>query len=398
MTSKLGSDDRQVPPEPDAVSDLQDRRYMAHALQLAQRGLYSTDPNPRVGCVLVKEGRIIGEGWHQRLGGPHAEVHAIGQAGAAAAGATAYVTLEPCSHHGRTPPCADALVAAAVARVVVAMADPNPRVGGQGLSRLRAAGIETSVGVLETEAESLNPGFLRRMREGRPWIRLKVASSVDGRTAMKSGESQWITGQPARADVQRLRARSSAIVTGIGTVLGDNPMLTIRPSEMGDIGNATVPERQPCRVILDSRLRLPPEARILGAEGEVVVLCRQDSLVAKDRVMALQERGARVAGLPVEGLDQPLSWAEIQRWLGAQTFNEILIEAGPTVAGSALAAGVVDEFWLYQAPTLLGSEGRPVALLPFDRMSQQFRLQVADQRRIGEDTRTIFRLPAPYSG
>lgn len=374
------------------MSDAADIHFMARAFQLGQRGLYSTHPNPRVGCVIVKDGYIIGEGWHQHAGGPHAEIFALQHAGSAAQGATAYVTLEPCSHHGRTPPCADALINAGISRVVVATTDPNPKVSGRGLAGLRAAGVETSSGVLASEAERLNPGFLRRMREGLPWMRLKVAASIDGRIAMKSGESKWITGVAARQDVQRLRARSSAIVTGIGTVLADNPALTVRLAEMGDTGDATLPETQPSRVVLDSSLRLPADARLLQVGGEVTVLTHPDSLACADRVSALEQAGAKVVGLSGARVGEPLAWPEIVRWLGLQSFNEILIEAGPTVAGSALAAGVVDEFWLYQAPTLLGSEGRPVALLPLDKMSQQVRLNMVEQRRIGEDTRTIFRL------
>lgn len=374
------------------MSPIADIRFMARALQLAKRGIYSTHPNPRVGCILVKAGEVVGEGWHERAGRPHAEINALQHAGDSANGATAYVTLEPCSHFGRTPPCADALIKAGVDRVVVAMTDPNPQVAGQGLARLRSAGIETLAGVLEDEAEELNPGFLRRMRGGKPWIRLKVAASIDGRTAMQSGESKWITGQAARQDVQRLRARSSVIITGIGTVLADDPALTVRTADMGDIGSATLPDTQPCRIVLDSSLRMPPEARLLDGGEKVVVLTRQDSLDHTERVSALTGAGAQVVALPGTSSPEPLAWSGIMQWLGGQQFNEVLLEAGPAVAGSALAANIVDEFWLYQAPVLLGSEGRPVALLPFDRMSQRLQLDLVDQRRVGGDTRFIFRL------
>lgn len=378
--------------------EAQDVQFMARAVRLAERGRYSTDPNPRVGCVLVKAGQVVGQGWHQRAGGPHAEVHALQQAGSAAAGATAYVTLEPCSHFGRTSPCADALVKAGVGKVIVAMADPNPQVAGQGIARLQQAGIDTATGLLEAEAEALNPGFLRRMRGGLPWIRLKIAASLDGRTGMQSGESKWITGPESRADVQRLRARSSAVISGIGTVLADDPALTVRTAELGDIGEATTPQRQPCRIVLDSRLRTPPEAAVLHAEGDAVILCRADSLSDAARVTALQATGASVVGLQDAASDQGLSWPAVLRWLQDQAFNEVLIEAGAGVAGSALAAGSVDELWVYQAPTLLGSRGRPLAVLPFDRMSEQIRLRVSDQRRVGEDLRTIYRLKGGATG
>ncbi|MAL99500.1 MAG: riboflavin biosynthesis protein RibD [Alteromonadaceae bacterium] len=379
---------------------VRDRGFMAEAIQLARRGLYSTDPNPRVGCLLVKDDRIVGRGWHRYAGEAHAEVDALAQAGSAARDATAYVTLEPCCHYGRTPPCSRALIEAGIARVVIATADANPQVAGQGIAQLQAAGIETSLGLLEAEAAALNAGFLRRMRGDRPFVRVKIAASVDGRTAMQSGESQWITAGPARADVQRLRARSSAIITGIGTLLEDNPSLTVRPSEMGDLDENASPRTQPCRVVLDSGLRTPPVAKMLQAEGRTVILCRQSNPSASEdagkseRRTMLEAAGAEVTELPGRAGESGLTWPAIVEWLQTQPFNEVLIEAGATVAGSAITAGIVDELWLYQAPTLLGSRGRPLAELPFDHMAQQQRLTVLDRRQLGADTRTIFSLRA----
>jgi len=369
------------------MSRPEDYRFMARALELARRGLYSADPNPRVGCVVVAADRIVGEGWHERAGEPHAEVHALRAAGERARGATAYVTLEPCSHHGRTPPCADALIKAGVGRVIIAADDANPRVSGQGVARLRAAGIAVEQGVLAEPSESLNAGFLKRMRTGLPLVRLKLAVSLDGRTAMASGESQWITGPAARSDVQRLRARSSAVVTGVGTVLADNPSLTVRPAEMGDLGQACSPARQPLRVVLDSMLRTGPDAKVIGRDGRCVLVTGEQGLAGQARVRELMAAGGRVQGLEADNRPgiQPLL-----RWLAAEECNEVLVEAGPTLAGAFLSLGLVDEFWLYQAPTMLGSNARPMAVLPLDRMSQQLRLRQVDQRRVGEDLRTVF--------
>ncbi len=369
------------------MSRPEDYRFMARALELARRGLYSTDPNPRVGCVVVAGGRIVGEGWHERAGEPHAEVHALRAAGAQARGATVYVTLEPCSHHGRTPPCADALVDACVDRVVVAAGDANPRVSGQGMARLEAAGIDVEQGILATSAESLNAGFLKRMRTGLPLVRLKLAVSLDGRTAMASGESQWITGPAARSDVQRLRARSSAIVTGVGTVLADDPSLTVRTAEMGDLGQALEPSHQPLRVVLDSMLRTGPRARVIGGDGRCVVVTGKQGLASRTRVGQLMAAGARIQGLDA---DKRPDIHELLKWLATENCNEVLVESGPILAGAFLSLGLVDEFWLYQAPTLLGSDARPMAVMPFEHMAQQLRLRPLDQRRVGRDLRTIF--------
>ena len=355
-----------------------DREYMTRALALAEKGLYTTDPNPRVGAVVVKDDQIIGEGYHLQAGTPHAEVHALQQSGEAARGATCYVTLEPCSHFGRTPPCADALVKAGVARVVVAMEDPNPLVSGQGISRLRQAGIQVDIGLLADEAAALNPGFISRMRRGRPWVRLKLAASVDGRTALANGASQWITGPEARADVHHLRARSSAIVTGIGTVLADDPQLNPR---------LEVPlPRQPWRVILDRELRTPVQARLFQRPGPVMI-CHAAG-APRLRKAVLQELGAHLEQLPESqnALDLTAFW----HLLNTHEMNEVLVEAGPTLAGALIMGGWVDELVIYLAPKLLGPDAMPLARLPvFEELSQvpQFRLQ--DCRMLGNDARLI---------
>lgn len=358
-----------------------DHRHMARALQLAQQGLYSTDPNPRVGCVLVKKGRVVGEGAHLRAGEPHAEVHALREAGDCASGSWAYVTLEPCSHQGRTPPCADALVEAGVTRVFVAMTDPNPQVAGRGLARLRGAGLTVSTGLMEAQARALNPGFIKRMECGRPWVRLKLAMSVDGRTAMASGESKWITGAEARADVQRWRARSSAIITGIGSVLLDDPEMTVRRADLFPEGAI----RQPLRVVVDSHLRLPPSARILNPPGQVLVACAGTD---PSRESILTECGVRQVCLPAEqGVDLDALLRHLAREHQA---NEVLVESGATLAGAFVAAGLVDELLVYMAPTLLGSRARPLLQLELEQMVQQQRLQLTDLRQLGDDLRLIY--------
>lgn len=363
-----------------------DHRHMSRALQLAEQGLYTTDPNPRVGCVLVRDGMIVGEGAHLKAGEPHAEVHALRAAGDQAAGATAYVTLEPCSHHGRTPPCADALVKAGVGRVVAAMQDPNPLVAGQGLARIAAAGIMTDSGLLEAQARQLNPGFISRMERGRPFVRLKLASSLDGRTAMQSGESQWITGAAARADVQRLRARSSAVVTGVDTVLKDDAALTVRAGELGLSPERAeqAAARQPLRVVLDSQLRLPTGARLLGLPGTVLIVTALEP--THPRATALTEKGVRILSLPGAGGRVDLN--ALMTLLAADyQCNELLLECGATLAGAALQAGVVDELVLYMATTLLGSSARPLLDLPLEHMAQQQRLKLIDSRMLGDDLR-----------
>ncbi|MDE2136883.1 MAG: bifunctional diaminohydroxyphosphoribosylaminopyrimidine deaminase/5-amino-6-(5-phosphoribosylamino)uracil reductase RibD [Gammaproteobacteria bacterium] len=331
---------------------------MRHALSLAARGLETTDPNPRVGCVIVQGERVVGEGWHERAGEAHAEIAALRAAGGRAAGATVYVTLEPCSHHGRTPPCVDALIEAHVGRVVYAIADPNPQVDGRGAQRLREARVRVEAGLLAPQAAELNCGFLKRMRYGRPWVRVKLAMSLDGRTALANGASRWISGEAARADVQRWRARSSAVLTGVGTVLADDPRLDVRPG-----GDATG-RRQPLRVVLDSTLRTPPEATLFTVPGEVLIF---SALPGADprweaRGAALAEQGARVEMLPAEAGRVPLFMA-LER-LGELQVNELQVEAGPVLTGALVQQSLVDELLVYVAPKLLGPTARPLAQLP----------------------------------
>ncbi|MCX4187860.1 bifunctional diaminohydroxyphosphoribosylaminopyrimidine deaminase/5-amino-6-(5-phosphoribosylamino)uracil reductase RibD [Methylophaga sp. OBS4] len=351
--------------------------FMARALQLAERGLYTADPNPRVGCVLVKNGEIIGEGWHQRAGEGHAEVNALHDAGVQAQEADCYVTLEPCSHFGRTPPCVDALIKAQVKRVFVAMTDPNPVVSGTGIERLRNAGIEVNVGIMAAQAEKLNPGFCQRMQVGRPFVRSKLAMSLDGRTAMASGESKWITGPQARADVQKLRARSSAIMTGIGTVLADNPLLNVRP-EQGEMewyprGQKV---RQPLRVIVDSQMRMPADARILQEEKVLLV-------TAVDRHAP---HGAESIVLPTHG--DIIDLTALMSVLAQREINELMVEAGAVLNGALLKARLIDELVIYMAPKIMGDMARGVFHLPgMDAMSQNISLHVTDMRAIGRDWR-----------
>ncbi|MEW6165255.1 MAG: bifunctional diaminohydroxyphosphoribosylaminopyrimidine deaminase/5-amino-6-(5-phosphoribosylamino)uracil reductase RibD [Pseudomonadota bacterium] len=356
-----------------------DHAWMAHALHLAERGLFTTTPNPRVGCVLVRDGTIIGEGWHERAGEPHAEINALqkvspgGTAGepGAARGATAYVTLEPCSHHGRTPPCADALIAAGVARVVAALRDPNPLVAGQGLARLAAAGIAVESGLLEAEARELNIGFVSRMTRGRPWLRLKIAASLDGKTALANGRSQWITGPDARRDVHAWRARSCAMLTGSGTVKEDNPRLNVR-----DVATP----RQPLRVVVDSRLDTPPEAAILAGGGCLIACASEDG----ERAARLRAAGAEVICLPNprDKVDLPALLQE----LGRRGINEVMAEAGLRLNGSLLREGCVDELLLYQAPMLLGDAARGLCDLgELAELADAPRLRVIERRAVGAD-------------
>jgi len=359
------------------MSGIDDTRHMSRALQLAARGLYTTDPNPRVGCVLVKDGTVIGEGWHVRAGEPHAEILALRDAGPATRGATAYVSLEPCAHHGRTPPCAAALISAGVSRVVAAMEDPNPQVAGQGLRMLREASIEAEAGLLQAQAEALNPGFIKRMRTGRPLVRCKLAMSLDGRTAMASGESQWITGSAARADVHRLRARSSAMLTGIGTVLADDPSLNARL----DTDEAI---QQPLRVVLDSQLRLPVDARMLSLPGRTLVCCTEATDVEK--IATLMDTSAEVHRLPAE--NGHVSLTALLAFLGREGVNEVTVEAGATLNGALLQAGLVDETIVYLAPLLMGDAARGLFHLPgLEKMDQRIKLQIVDMRAVGEDWR-----------
>ena len=356
-----------------------DHAWMARALQLARKGLYSTHPNPRVGCVIVRDGERVGEGWHVRAGEPHAEVHALRQAGDRARGATAYVTLEPCSHHGRTPPCAEALVKAGVARVVAAMRDPNPLVAGRGLERLRSVGIEVASGVLEGEARELNIGFVKRMEHGLPYLRAKLAMSLDGRTAMASGESQWITGPAARAEVQRLRARSSAVLTGADTVLMDDARLTVRAAELGLDAEQTdlALQRPPLRVLVDGRQRVPLDAPFFQA-GPVLVTSASSARAetyraAGHELLALANAEGRV--------DLPALLAA----LAERGANEVLLEAGPRLAGAFAALGLIDEYQIFVAAKFLGSSARPLLDLPLERMSEARELKILDIRAVGDD-------------
>lgn len=365
-----------------------DHRYMARALQLAQKGLYTTDPNPRVGCVIVRDEQIVGEGFHRRAGEPHAEIHALNDAGEQAQGATAYVTLEPCSHIGRTGPCAGALKEASVSRVVIAMVDPNPQVSGRGIRLLEQAGLEVAVGLLESEAHALNPGFIARMTQQRPFVRLKMAMSLDGRTAMGSGESQWITGPEARTQVQRLRARSSAILSGVESLIMDDSRLTLRAEQL-QLDNADeVVRRQPLRVILDTHLRLPLAAACLSEPGRTLVITTPDHSAEKRE--RLIQAGAEVHEV-IAGSDGRIDLVAMLQWLAEnEQVNELLVETGATLAGAMLDAALVDELQLFVAPTLLGGEARPLFALPgLSRMADQRRLTIHDIRAVGSDWRII---------
>ncbi len=350
-----------------------DHEYMARALRLARRGLYSAHPNPRVGCVLVKDGRVVGEGWHRKTGEAHAEVVALRQAGPEAKGATVYVTLEPCSHEGRTPPCVDALITAQVRTVIAAMVDPNARVSGNGRRALEDAGIAVHTGLMQDQAASLNEGFLRRMQRGRPFVRLKIAASLDGKTAMANGESQWITGDAARDDVQLLRARSGAVMAGIGTVIADDPGLNVRRDDIDNDG------LQPLRVVLDSKLRMPASSRMLRLPGKTAVFCADDRNRKK-----LEAAGAIVE--VVAAADNRVNLMAVMARLADYEINELLAEAGPTLAGSLIDAGLVDELVIYQAPHIMGSETRAMFTTPdLKKIGQRLNVAITDVRRIGAD-------------
>ena len=353
----------------------QDCAHMARALRLAERGRYTAHPNPVVGCVLVKDGLVIGEGFHKKTGAAHAEVNALSIAGEKARGATAYVTLEPCAHHGKTPPCAEALIDAGVSRVIVAMQDPHQEVAGRGLKILTDAGIEVQVGLMEAAAAALNPGFLKRVIDNRPFLRLKIAASIDGAIAMENGESQWITGPEARADVQRLRARSGAVMTGIGTVLADDPSLNVRAQSIETGG------LQPLRVVLDSDLRMPPAAGMLALPGKTLICYTgnpDNSELQRDNV-DVQSFAAT---------DDGVDLADVLRELAKRGVNEVLVEAGPRLAGHILNTDLVDELVIYQAPHIMGSRTRRLADTPtWASLADRKSLTITDVRRIGGDTR-----------
>ena len=356
-----------------------DFEFMARALRLAERGLYTTTPNPRVGCVLVKDGRVVGEGWHERAGEPHAEVVALKAAGAAAEGATAYVSLEPCAHQGRTPPCSDALIATKVARVVAAMQDPNSQVEGKGLQKLRDAGIRVEVGLMEEQARELNIGFVSRMTRGRPWMRVKIAASLDGKTALKNGVSQWVTGPDARRDGHHWRARACAVMTGIGTLKDDDPRLTVR-----DVPTT----RQPLRIVVDSRLRITPQAKIFDGGPVLIATATHDA--AKARL--LEDKGASVVVLP--NAESKVDLSKLAEHLAGMGLNEVLVEAGLNLNSALRRAGVVDELLLYLAPHLLGNSGRGMLDLgELTTMDQRLQLEIRETRMIGPDMRILARLP-----
>ena len=346
-----------------------DRLFLSRAVELAARGLYTVAENPRVGCIVVRDGVVLGRGWHRRTGGPHAEVNAIADAGGEVRGATVYVSLEPCDHVGRQPPCTEALVEAGVARVVAGMRDPDPRVRGRGLAALRQAGIAVDCADLP-EARALNPGYVARSRRGRPWVRVKMAASLDGRTAMANGESQWITGPAARADVQHWRARSSAIVTGIGTVLADDPALDVRCARFASDGAL----RQPLLAVADSRGRTPAEARLFAADRPVLVFVGAEAgTVCRGEVVRQASADVNADALLAE--------------LAARGCNEVLVEAGPTLAGTFLRQRLWQEAILYLAPKLLGETARPLAALTLDRLGDAIDGQVRDVRMVGPDLR-----------
>ncbi|MDJ0698342.1 MAG: bifunctional diaminohydroxyphosphoribosylaminopyrimidine deaminase/5-amino-6-(5-phosphoribosylamino)uracil reductase RibD [Woeseiaceae bacterium] len=358
----------------------QDRAHMARAIELAARGLYGAHPNPMVGCVIVRDEEVVGEGFHERFGEAHAEVNALREAGDDATGATVFVTLEPCAFHGKTPACAELLAAAGVGRVVAAMEDPHERVSGAGFKILRAAGIDVEVGLLQSQAEALNRGFLKLQRTGIPFVRLKIAASLDGCVAMANGQSQWITGPEARDDVQRLRARADAILTGIGTVLADDPSLTVRAAELADDA------RQPVRAVVDSKLRMPKSARMLDLPGETQVFC----------VDASNREGLEAAGATVvetAALAGQVNLELVLQTLGANGAIEVLVEAGPGIAGALVDANLVDELVIYQAPHIMGSETAPMLHTPnWQALSDRRELDIVERTPVGRDLRITARI------
>ena len=350
---------------------------MALALRLAEKGLYSASPNPRVGCVMVRAGKIIGEGWHEKAGGPHAEILALDGAGEAARGATAYVTLEPCNHQGRTGACSEALIKAAVARVVAATLDPNPLVNGSGTARLEAAGIRVESGLLENEARELNIGFISRMTRGRPWVRMKIAASLDGKTALNNGQSQWMTGEAARRDAHHWRARSCAVLTGIGTVKDDDPQLNVR--------HVPTP-RQPLRVVVDSRLEISPAAKVLQG-GKVVIYCAVND---EQKAARLQGQDVQLVALPNQ--EGKVELSQMMSDLAQREVNEVLVEGGFRLNGSLLQAGLVDELLIYFAPHLIGDKARGMFhLSELGDLAGRRELKILDLRQVGGDLRVLAR-------
>jgi len=352
----------------------EDHKYMARAIQLAKKGMYLTAPNPNVGCVLVKDNEIVGEGWHAKAGEAHAEVNALKQAGQKAEGATAYVTLEPCCHHGKTPPCSDALIKAKVKHVIAAMIDPHSKVAGNGLKQLEQAGVYVQHGLLEEQAKALNPGFIKRMQQGLPYVRCKLAMSLDGRTAMASGESKWITSAAAREDVQYLRAKSAAIVTGVGTVLADDPSMTVRLE--GEY-------KQPIRVVVDTNLSMPTTAKMLSEPGKTILMtCSADDAIAQ----VLKDAGADIHVMPYCNTSVDLK--SVLQQLSDMHINDVLLETGATLSGAMLQAGLIDELIIYMAPVLMGNDARGLFALPgLENMQDKIELDIIDQRLVGQDIR-----------
>ncbi|MCW8900404.1 MAG: bifunctional diaminohydroxyphosphoribosylaminopyrimidine deaminase/5-amino-6-(5-phosphoribosylamino)uracil reductase RibD [Gammaproteobacteria bacterium] len=353
---------------------IDDHKFMSRALHLAKKGIYTTAPNPNVGCVLVKNGEIIGEGWHEKAGEAHAEIHALKQAGNNAEGATAYVTLEPCCHHGKTPPCTEALIKAKVSRVVAAMIDPHSKVAGQGLKQLEEAGIFVESGLLEEQAKALNSGFIKRMQKRLPYVRCKLAMSLDGRTAMASGESKWITSAAAREDVQHLRARSGAILTGVGTVLADDPSMTVRLDGF---------DSQPLRVVVDTNLSMPADAKMLREHGKTILMtCSADEAVTQ----VLTDAGADIHMLPY--CNGSVDLKSVLEQLSDMHINDVLVETGATLSGAMLQAGLIDEIIIYMAPVLMGNNARGLFALPgLDSMQDKIELDIIEQRSVGQDIR-----------
>ena len=363
-----------------------DYQHMSRALQLARCGLYSTDPNPRVGCVIVKDDVVLSEGWHQKAGQPHAEIEALNnakqnQTSDNVSGATCYVTLEPCAHHGRTPPCTESLIKAGIKKVISATIDPNPLVAGKGLQQLKEAGIETASGLMEAQVAELNPGFTMRMQQGRPFVRCKLAMSLDGKTALHNGESKWISSPESRMDVQNLRARSSAIMTGIGTVIADDPSMNVRLSESSEWAKIG---RQPLRVVLDSDLMISPEAKILNVEGDVIIFHQSNDNGRKEQ---LENKGAKL--VTVEAARGSAFLKQVLNYLATEKeINEILLETGSTLAGEMLQAGFIDELIIYIAPALFGQNAKNLFQLPMiEDMSDRISLDISDARSVGKDIR-----------
>ena len=381
-----------APPTESGAFTTTDRLHMTRALRLAERARYTARPNPMVGCVIARGDDVLGEGWHVRAGGPHAEIHALVAAGEAARGATAYVTLEPCAHHGRTGPCAEALIAAGVGRVVAAMRDPFPQVDGAGFARLQAAGIAVEYGLLEAQALQLNRGFLSRVERGRPWLRVKLAMSLDGRTALANGDSKWISGEAARRDVMHWRACAGAILTGAGTVLADDPQLTVRFDGDGDLPEVVAP----LRVVLDPGLATVARGRVRQGDAPTLYLHAPDAkpprgLDAAHAAVPLRAGGSGLGGLDLE--------AVLRHLAAAHHINEVQVESGATLAGALLRAGLVDEVLLYVAPVLLGAEARPLFDgLGIDDMARRLHLRTVETRRIGDDLRLLLRPRSPHDG